>query len=70
LPTANAGKGGSFIGAPSLKVIPHPHGSVPQPSAVKSAPVKTASTPAVRSAAPLSIAPIVACAFGERTTTP
>src|SRR5271168_563331 len=39
------------------------------PSATRSAPVSTASTPGTASAGPLSIARMYACACGERTIT-
>src|SRR5262249_16274321 len=64
-----AGCGGSFIGCPSLPLMPQPQGSPLTPSALRSAPVNTASTPGMARAAPVSVDLISACACGERTKT-
>src|SRR5262249_10786862 len=59
------GCGGSFIGCPSSPLMPQPQGSPFTPSALRSAPVNTASTPGMARAAPVSMDLIFACACGE-----
>jgi hypothetical protein len=64
LPCASTGCGGSFIGLPSVPVMSQPQGRPFTP--VRSAPVKTSTTPLDCFAFTTSIARIVACACGER----
>ena len=64
--TASTGCGGSFIGEPSFELISQPQGRPPMPSAAKSAPVKTATTPGAAAAAFVSMPPSRALACGLR----
>jgi len=56
------------IGPPVAPLPPHARVKVPSPSAVASAPVRTARTPGSASALVLSMARILAAAWGERST--
>src|ERR1700730_3457431 len=68
LPAASGGCGGSFIGLPSLPLMPQAQGTPFTLSAISAA-VKMATTCGLASAAFLSIARISACACGERRKT-
>ena len=61
---ARTGCFGSFIGLPSMDLISQPQGSPPTPA--RSLPVNTPSTPGAPRAAAVSIARILACAWGLR----
>ena len=65
---ASSRRGGTVIGEPSGRLKIASVGMVPMSSLIRSAPVKTASTPGIPVAACVSIDLIFACACGERST--
>ena len=60
---------GSAMGEPSLLWICQPQGKPPANSGCMSSPVKTAITPGTANAGALSMPPMVAWAWGDRTIT-
>jgi hypothetical protein len=66
----STGRGASARFRPSRLLSGTRHGNELAPSAARSAPVITASTPGAASAADVSMPRISACACGERSTTP
>ena len=66
---AMGGCGGCTMSEPSLDFTSQPQGRSPMPSACKSAPVNTATTPSVAAAAVVSMRLIFARAWGERANT-
>ncbi len=67
MPWASTGRLGSFIGSPSRLLMSQPAGLLP--TSAKSAPVNTASTPGMASAAEVSMLTILPFAKSERAKT-